>query len=85
MSDFESPSSLSNREISTLQKESKAKELSFDMKKILSDPVLRKKFEEEHISYLKRSKNPTSKKWVDKMFKEINLKFEERELTTQKD
>jgi hypothetical protein len=75
MSLFESQSSLSNTEISALQKESKSETLSYNMNSRLQDVPKFKMFLQEYNDYLERSKNETSRRMIDGLFRNVLGKF----------
>lgn len=72
---FESSSNLSNAEISALQKEAKSESLSDDMRSRLQDVPKFKLFLQEYSNYLDRSRNETSRRMIDGLFRNVLWKF----------
>ena len=72
--DFESPESLTKQELLLLQQEIKTSQKT-QLGEKLEDNEKQKKFIEEKNHYLERSKNETSKRWVQSLFDRVLKKY----------
>lgn len=73
--DFESPESLTKKELHLLQQEILNSQITSLWKKIKENTDFQNKFVEEKNTYLTRSKNEISKKWVNWLFDAVLKKY----------